>query len=52
MFGSWVEESAWLNHIIVKHINATVVELTGYVLDGDQIEDIGYVQVYVGALCP
>lgn len=47
IFGSWVGDSTWLNHIIVNHINATVVELTGYTLDGDDIEDIGYVQVYV-----
>lgn len=37
----------WLNHIIVNHINASVVELTGYELDGDNIEDIGYLQVRV-----
>lgn len=45
IFGSWVGESSWLNHIIVNHINASVFELTGYELDGDSIEDIGYAQV-------
>ncbi|CBJ26590.1 hypothetical protein Esi_0035_0090 [Ectocarpus siliculosus] len=45
IFGSWVGESTWLNHVIVNHINASVFELTGYELDGDSIEDIGYTQV-------
>lgn len=47
MFGSWVGDSTWLNYIIIKHINASVIELTGYELDGDYVEDIGYVQVPV-----
>ncbi|CAB1112949.1 unnamed protein product [Ectocarpus sp. CCAP 1310/34] len=50
IFGSWVGESTWLNHIIVNHINASVFELTGYELDGDSIEDIGYVQWATGAV--
>lgn len=45
IFGSWIGDSTWLNHIIVNHINTSVVELTGYELDGDSVEDIGYVQV-------
>ncbi|CAM9257644.1 unnamed protein product [Scytosiphon promiscuus] len=49
MFGSWVKESTWLNYIIANHINTTVIDLTGYVLHGDQIEDIGYVQWTTGA---
>ncbi|CAM9155381.1 unnamed protein product [Ectocarpus sp. 13 AM-2016] len=50
IFGSWVRESTWLNHIIVNHINTSVFELTGYELDGDSIEDIGYAQWATGAV--
>lgn len=45
MFGYWVGDSTWLDHIIVNHLNASIVDLTGYELDEDKIEDIGYVQV-------
>lgn len=45
VFGDWVQDSTWLDHIIVRQINASVVELTGYMLDGNNVEDIGYVQV-------
>lgn len=48
IFGSWIEDSNWLNHVIVSHINASVLDLTGYELDGDSPEDIGYVQVGYG----
>lgn len=45
IFGAWIENSSWLNHVIVNHINASVLDLTGYELSGDSPEDIGYVQV-------
>eukprot|EP00903_Cladosiphon_okamuranus_P017641 g16248.t1 len=50
IFGSWVGDSTWLDHVIVGHINASVFELTGYKLDGDSIEDLGYVQWTTGAI--
>lgn len=45
VFGDWVGDSTWLDHVIVSQINASVVDFTGYMLDGDNVEDIGYVQV-------
>lgn len=51
MFGSWVGDSAWMDHVVANHLNATVMELTGHALDGARIEDIGYIQVK-SASCP
>lgn len=48
IFGSWIEDSSWLNHVIVNHIDTSVLDLTGYQLSGDSPEDIGYVQVGCG----
>lgn len=45
MFGSWVGDSVWLDHVVANHLNASIVDLTGHALDGDSMEDIGYVQV-------
>ncbi|CAM9090652.1 unnamed protein product, partial [Laminaria digitata] len=50
IFGAWIEDSSWLNHVIVSHINASVLDLTGYHLSGDSPEDIGYVQWTTGAV--
>lgn len=46
IFGSWVRDSPWLNYVVTNHLNSTIMELTGYALDGDHPEDIGYVQVW------
>ncbi|CAM9728040.1 unnamed protein product, partial [Sphacelaria rigidula] len=50
LFGEWIGDSSWLDHVVVNHLNASVKELTGYTLDGDNIEDMGYVQWATGAV--
>lgn len=46
MFRAWVSGSKWLDHVVANYLDDFVRDLTGYELDGENIEDIGYVQVF------
>lgn len=46
MFRAWVSDSKWMDHVVANHLDDAVRDLTGYQLNGERIEDIGYVQVF------
>lgn len=46
MFGAWASDSKWMDHVVANYLNDFVRDLTGYELNGERIEDIGYVQVF------
>ncbi|CAM9656283.1 unnamed protein product [Ascophyllum nodosum] len=50
IFGSWVRDSKWLDHVVINYLSDSVQDLTGYHLNGENVEDIGYVQWATGAI--